>query len=113
MQKIPKIFLQRLRILQDDRNVVQFATASGIPPQTMACYCKGQREPGIKNLSIICSANAVSADWLLGFTNERTGTAAPVADAELQKEVEDLKLKLALAEERIKGLEFALNALKR
>lgn len=55
----------------------------------------------------------VSADWLLGFTDERTGTAAPVADTALQKEVEDLKHKLALAEERIKGLEFAFNALKR
>lgn len=113
MQKIPKIFLQRLRILQDDRNVVQFATASGIPPQTMACYCKGQREPGIKNLSIICSANAVSADWLLGFTDERTGTAAPVADAALTERIKKLELDLAKANAKIEGFEIAFNALKR
>lgn len=77
----------------------------------MANYCKGERVPSLEALCRICSTNVVSADWLLGFTDSRTGTAAPVTDtvsasriAELEREVERLRAENG-------GLRYALDAL--
>ncbi len=113
MNNFLKKFFDRLDAVKADRSVTEFARDCGINQQTMFNYNKRTRVPSIETLAQICTTNVVSADWLLGFTDERTGTAAPVADTVLQEQVEDLKLKLALAEERIKGYEFAFNALKR
>ena len=112
MNNFLKKFFDRIDAVRADRTVTEFARDCGINQQTMFNYNKRTRVPSIETLAQICTTNVVSADYLLGFTDDRTGSAAPVADAALQKEVEDLKLKLALAEERIKGLEFAFNALK-
>jgi transcriptional regulator with XRE-family HTH domain len=97
--------------MEDGESVNSFAQRIGVSQQTTHNYLSANRRIPISFIISVCCNCRVSADWLLGFTDERTGTAAPVADAALQKEVEDLKLKLALAEERIKGLEFALKAL--
>lgn len=113
MNNFLKLFFDRIDAVRAARSVTQFARDCGINQQTMFNYNKRTRVPSVEALVQICTTNMVSADWLLGFTDERTGSAAPVADAALQKEVEDLKFKLALAEERIKGLEFAFNSLKR
>lgn len=113
MQKIFKIFLGRLNELKGARSVTAFANDCGIPQQTMANYCKGERVPGFNALYQICTANVVSSDWLLGFTDVRTGTAAPVTDAasasriaELEREVERLRAENG-------GLRYALDALGR
>lgn len=113
MNDFLKLFFDRLDAVRADRSVTQFARDCGINQPTMFNYNRRTRIPSIETLAQICITNMISADWLLGFTDERTGSAAPVADAALQKEVEELKFKLALAEERIKGLEFAFNSLKR
>lgn len=108
-----KILARIKSCMKDGESVNSFAQRIGISQQTTHNYLSENRRISLSFIISICCNCNVSADWLLGFTDERTGTAAPVADAALQKEVEDLKLKLALAEERIKGLEFAFNALKR
>jgi transcriptional regulator with XRE-family HTH domain len=113
MEKISKKFMSRLKLLRDGRPVSQFATASGIAIQTMVCYCKASREPGVNNLIKICQNNSVSADWLLGFTDERTGTAAPVADTALTEKIKELELELAKANAKIEGFEIAFKSLKR
>lgn len=106
-----KSFLKRLDNLREGRPVTSFARSCGIPQQTMANYCKGERVPSLEALCRICSTNVVSADWLLGFTDSRTGTAAPVTDtvsasriAELEREVERLRAENG-------GLRYALDAL--
>ena len=109
-----KKILARINLCKEaDESTASFARRIGISQQTTHNYLSGGRKISLEFVYAICSNCQVSADWLLGFTDERTGSAAPVADAALQKEVEDLKFKLALAEERIKGLEFAFNSLKR
>ena len=106
-------FLERINALRGERSVVGFARDSGIPQPTMANYCKGERIPSMEAMYRICNANVVSADWLLGFTDSRTGTCAPVADAAITERIKELELDLAKANAKIEGLEFALNALKR
>ena len=111
MQKIFKIFLGRLNELKGVRSVTAFANDCGIPQQTMANYCKGERVPGFNALYQICTANVVSSDWLLGFTDTRTGTAAPVTDAASASRIAELEREVARLRAENGGLRYALDAL--
>ena len=111
MQRIFKIFLGRLNELKGVRSVTAFANDCGIPQQTMANYCKGERVPGFNALYQICTANVVSSDWLLGFTDTRTGTAAPVTDAASASRIAELEGENARLRERVSALEYALSAI--
>lgn len=111
MQKIFKNFLGRLNELKGDRSVTAFANDCGIPQQTMANYCKGERVPGFNALYQICTANVVSSDWLLGFTDARTGTSAPVSDAASASRIAELEGENARLRERVSALEYALDAI--
>jgi transcriptional regulator with XRE-family HTH domain len=113
MNNFLKKFFDRLDAVRADRTVTEFARDCGINQPTMFNYHRRTRVPSIETLAQICITNMISADWLLGFTDERTGTAAPVADAALTERIKELELDLAKANARIAGLEFALNALKR
>lgn len=113
MNNFLKNFFDRIDAVRADRTVTEFARDCGINQQTMFNYNKRTRVPSVETLAQICTTNVVSADWLLGFTDKRTGTAAPVADATLTEKIKELELALAEANARIAGLEFALNALKR
>jgi hypothetical protein len=55
----------------------------------------------------------ISADWLLGFTDERTGTAAPVADTALTEKIKELERLLDMLKAENQGLKYALDAFKR
>lgn len=113
MNNFLKIFFDRLDAVRADRTVTEFARDCGINQPTMFNYHRRTRVPSIETLAQICITNMISSDWLLGFTNERTGTAAPVADAALAKEVEDLKRRLGELEAENRGLKYALDAFKR
>ena len=113
MNNFLKKFFDRLDAVRADRTVTEFARDCGINQPTMFNYHRRTRVPSIETLAQICITNMISADWLLGFTDERTGTAAPVADAALTEKIKELELALAKANARIAGLEFAFNALKR
>ena len=111
MWRKEKIFLERLNELRGNRSVVGFARDCGIPQQTMSAYCKGERVPGAEALCQIASTNVVSADWLLGFTDSRTGTCAPSPDTASLAKIKELEAKLQEQIGIIKGLEMALKAL--
>lgn len=113
MQRIFKIFLGRLNELKGARSVTAFANDCGIPQQTMANYCKGERVPGFNALYQICTANVVSSDWLLGFTDARTGTAAPVTDAASASRIAELEREVGRLRAENGGLRYALDALGR
>lgn len=104
-------FFERLNSLRNDRTVVGFARDCGIPQQTMANYCKGERIPSLEAFEKLCSANVVSADWMLGFTEDRTGTSAPATNATYSKRIEELEAELTKCKGEIDGLRFALKAL--
>lgn len=117
MWKFQKIFLERLNALRGDNSIVGFARDCGIPQQTMSAYCKGERVPGAEALLQIASTNVVSLDWLLGFSDTRTGTCAPAPSPECLAEIAELKAEVArlnaeLAEKDgiIQGLKMAFEA---
>jgi len=62
----------RLLQLKNERNLLQkdIATESGIPLRTYQCYEKGQSEPTASTLIALCRYFNVSADYLLGLSDE-------------------------------------------
>ena len=100
-------FLERLNSLRGERSVVSFARDCGIPQQTMANYCKGERIPSLEAFERLCYANVVSADWLLGFTNDRHGTAAPVTNPVLEAKLAEKDAEIARLNGVIEGLRLA------
>ena len=110
MWKNANFFLSRLGELRDGRSVTKFARDCGIPQQTMAAYCKGDRMPGIEALYQIATTNVVSADWLLGFTDSRTGSAAPAIDPAMAEKLAEKDAEIERLRGEISGLRYALNA---
>ena len=110
MQQFYKKFLKRLNDLRGERSVVAFARDCGIPQPTMQNYCRGERIPSMEAMCRICNANVVSSDWLLGFTEEREGTSAPLSNPVMEKRFEELEAKIKEQEGVIQGLKMALEA---
>ena len=67
-------FLFRLEEVCGTRSVAEFARLLGVRQQTLNNYMNG-REPPAAFVALVCKTMNVSADWLLGLTdnNERGG----------------------------------------
>jgi transcriptional regulator with XRE-family HTH domain len=113
MNNFLKKFFDRLDAVRADRTVTEFARDCGINQPTMFNYHRRTRVPSIETLAQICITNTISADWLLGFTDERTGTAAPVADTALTEKIKELERLLDMLKAENQGLKYALDAFKR
>lgn len=55
----------------------------------------------------VCENCHVSADWLLGFTDSRTGTAAPATDPALAALIAEKDAEIARLNGVIEGLRLA------
>lgn len=64
------IFRERLNILLGDMSTTDFADKVDVSRQTMGFYLNGERIPDSLILARICKACNVTADWLLGLTND-------------------------------------------
>lgn len=68
--RFPK-FRERFRKLQGDRTNTEFADFLGMSRQTVGFYCNGDRIPDALGIKTIAEKCGVSADWLLGLSDER------------------------------------------
>ena len=111
-----KAFLRRLKELQGHESVSAFARRLEIPQKSLDCYIKGEHKPSVDLLLRVSTKCGVSADWLLGLSDERglAQTAAPSAvppqtkknlgrlsmqsDADLLAEIRALKARVAALE---------------
>ena len=109
-EKIMKNILDRVIWLKGSKTVSEFASVIGMHPQTVDNYLTERRKISLSFIDSVCRNCNVSADWLLGYSTERMGTAAPVADVELAKEVEKLKEQLKEKDCIIQGMKMALEA---
>lgn len=64
------VLKERLNILLGDMSTKDFAGKVGITRQTMGFYLNGDRIPDSLTLAQICRNCNVSADWLLGFSED-------------------------------------------
>lgn len=63
--------LFRLKTVQGELSTTEFARRCGIPQQTMDNQIRGARRTSIEVVAAVARAFGVSADWLLGLTDER------------------------------------------
>lgn len=91
--RVPK-FKERLNSLLGECSVTEFAKTLGISRQTLGFYLNGDRIPDIETLTQICERCSVSADWLLGLSNE------PSPDMDFQA----ISKKLGLGEDAVKRI---------
>ena len=84
MTKLTETFPKRLREARGALTGREFARRCGIKAQSLSRYERiGGQLPGAELLATFALTAGVSADWLLGLTDERTpsASAAPVATA--------------------------------
>ena len=82
--------VSRIRAVQGEHSTVEFARRLGMTQQTVDLYLKEARKPSLEFVLKVCSTFDVSADWLLGLTDDRAPGAAVTTDAriaELEKKV--------------------------
>lgn len=72
------VFTERFRTLQDKMTNTEFAAFLGISRQTVGFYCNGDRIPDALGLKEIAEKCKVSADWLLGLTNDSSAQVRAV-----------------------------------
>lgn len=67
------LYIDRIKQFRQENNItqVQMAETLGISQQQYFKYEKGINELPIRYLFAICNAYGLSADWLLGLTNEK------------------------------------------
>lgn len=70
------VLSERLRELRGRSSQSEMALAANMKYQQWARYEKGDVVPGADVLANICRVHAVSADWLLGLSDERGASAA-------------------------------------
>lgn len=67
--RIP-VLRERLLELQGEMSNTEFADKLGLSRQTVGFYLNGDRIPDSETLIQICKSCKVSADWLLGLSND-------------------------------------------
>jgi transcriptional regulator with XRE-family HTH domain len=72
--------MMRLKELRGNETQAAFASKLNLRQATYSRYESGEREPDLELLCQIAKTCGVSADWLLGLTDTRTG-AGPVVTA--------------------------------
>ena len=87
------IFRQRLGELMGDMTTTEFAEKVGLTRQTMGFYLNGDRIPDSFTLAQICEECNVSADWMIGLTNDPSRHPCAADEIGLSpKAIEHMKL---------------------
>ena len=95
------LFRSRLRELRGDVSQEDFALKIGTKQTTLSNWERGFREPNFNGLALISTSCEVSADWLLGLSDERGGVSSVGGDAEkvrMANKIHELEIKVATLE---------------
>ena len=79
-------FGDKLRVLRVEKNLTQkeLAVRMGIARSSVSAYEKNQKYPSIDVLVKICQVFGVSADYLLGFSDDQSFNTSTLTDEQLQ-----------------------------
>ena len=105
-----KKVLARINEVRNGKSVNSLANSMKIPQTTLNSYLSGGRKPSLDLIIRICANYHVSADWLLGLTDDRAGGSPAVANAEYQKKLSDLEAENISLKGEVRGLQFALES---
>lgn len=108
-----KNILSRIIACKYTDSTAEFARKIGLHPQTVDNYLTEKRKISLEFFIAVCRNCNVSADWLLGFSDSRTGTCAPAPDPAVAKKLAEAEAEIARLKGENFGLQFALKALGR
>ena len=94
-------------------SVSSFARFLGLNQQTVYYYLNGDRKMSLDFVYTICEKCGVSADWLLGFSDERAPGGASMAQPNVDPRIAELEAENAALRGEVKGLKYALEAAMR
>lgn len=100
-----KKFLERMKLLQGSRSQREFANSLNIPLNSYTNWFLYDRSPGIDTLFSVCTKLGVSADWLLGLSDDRSPGVAVASDTQTS----DLEKKIIRLEGENAALQKALS----
>lgn len=95
------LFTKRLRELRDELSQEEFAQKIGTKQTTLSNWERGFREPNFNGLILISTSCEVSADWLLGLSDDRGGASGYGGDSEkvqMANKIHELEIKVATLE---------------
>ena len=105
-------FARRLRELRGTMSQEDFAVRIGVKQTSYSSWERGIKEPSISVLYGISSTLGVSADWLLGLSDDRgdSQSAAPMKMVTKKRQTllephDEILIKFAALEKRVKELE--------
>ena len=103
------LFTKRLRELRGELSQEEFAQKIGTKQTTLSNWERGFREPNFNGLILISTSCEVSADWLLGLSDDRGGASGRGGDAEkaeYQKKLSDLEAENISLKGEVRGLQI-------
>lgn len=96
-----KNILKRIKEVTAGQSVNSIATAIQMPQTSLNAYMTGRHKITIELIKQISTNYQVSADWLLGLTDDRSGTSRGGVDAEktqMANKIHELEIKVATLE---------------
>ena len=100
---MPRSFSETMSALRQERGLSQRTAAAGmhISQALLSHYERGAREPGLDFVCRACGYYGVSADYMLGITEERGGGQRSAQLRELLEELQGLTNKVEHALEEL------------
>ena len=105
------VLSERLKELRGTSSQSEMAAALNMKYQQWARYEKGEVAPGADILANICRTHAVSADWLLGLSDDRGVSAAKPPPSKI--DLDELRATASLLAEESATLAGTIKKLKK
>lgn len=105
-----KVTLERIKAVVGDLSVNSLAKTLGMAQTTLNAYLNGKHKITIELVKQISATFGVSADWLLGLTDERGGSETAAEGADDGARIKAVEAENAALKGEIRGLRFALEA---
>lgn len=107
INEIKEGILPRILAFNGKNSVRSLARILRMNPQTVDNYVSKRRKISLDFIIAICYSRQVSADYLLGFTDDPKGTAAPVTNPVLEAKLAEKDAEIARLNGIIEGLRLA------
>ena len=101
----PTPLAQRLRELRGKRTQQQMAEQMGVTQASYAQWETDRRHKNLDNFAEICRRLNVSADWLLGLTDERRSLRIEAELKELREQADELVATADTLRRRLRSME--------
>lgn len=108
MSESDNIIAKRLREFRGTRTQRQIADVIGITQSAYSLWEVGRRNKKFEDFARLCQRLNISADWLLGLTDERKSLRIEGDIAELQKKTDEIVQAASEMRQKLKVIDSCL-----